>query len=190
MQAILLAGESVAENSAWMSYLERGIKKIPFTDVYPILYSHWTQAQKTGRDPPSFNVDIEMSGLIKIAKRIKEEYLIVSKSSGLAMTLQCIRDKTISPVGIVGCGLPMHYPLEEPENEKWVFPQLLKSNNLSTWILQNTNERYIHPEELEQVLSENSNYRVISGDTHEHKYSAVRLAQHVAEFRTQYLQRQ
>lgn len=73
------------------------------------------------------------------------------------------------------CGLPLF------SGERDELVTLLQQNVLPTTILQNSNERFISPQELRTLLESFKNYHVITGEGKGHKYAAGAVAEAVRQ---------
>lgn len=99
---IILLGGNSKSNKTWVD----GICKHLRSDFNVVVheYSHW----ETGGHDIDF--DVELARLKKLIKHSNiKSYSIIAKSAGLLLSLIGVRSKMLSPVSIIGFGLPLEY---------------------------------------------------------------------------------
>ncbi len=183
---IVLGGKSIESNQIWVNNVGAALEPYASSpkSVKVIEYDHWSITRE-------LNLGTESLKLRDTAKSFTEEpYLVIAKSIGTVIALRSRDRGLINPAGIVGCGLPFYSPAnpaESRENLEKDLPRLLEVNSeLPTWIVQNSNERFIHPVTLERYLEINNlhNYKVIKGTRDVHQYNILFLAQQVEKYIT------
>ncbi len=189
MDALVLGGENRESNQQWIEQVADVLAPL-FNSVTYLTYKHWQ-----GDDIP-FDMNHEQRKLRLMADTFQIEnraYIIVAKSVGSVLALREMCDQQIFPFGLVMCGVPYYSP--EDSNDKVAkntakeLPALLATNRtLPTYILQNPDEKFILPCNLERLLEEQNltNYTVLQGPGGGHQYDVEFLEQSVAIFKERY----
>jgi hypothetical protein len=174
MKAILLGGNSKKSNEEWIEDLKESLSS-NFEDIAAVHYDHWDSEDEA-------NLEGEKEKVKGILDEIEGDYIIIAKSMGIVIATYLIK-KGKKPKYCIFVGFPLN---EEDEGSE------LESNfdgfDIPTMFIQNQDERFMNPEQLERKLSEFkvSNFEVISGRGKEHAYTVEEIVDTIKEMDKKY----
>ncbi len=181
---IFLSGNSKNSNETWSKeIIKKLIETKLFKEVKTIRYSHWdqnptkTNESKEPTTPPRINRSTELKKLKPLLERIKEDqtYIVVAKSAGVGLIVETLNtNKNIKkPFLCIFSGIPIH----KDKHSNHGLTKHLPNFNIKSIMIQNPNERLIHPKELEEHLKDINvtNTTVILGKGNSHSYTVEEM---------------
>ncbi|MBI3032946.1 hypothetical protein HYY69_05705 [Candidatus Woesearchaeota archaeon] len=148
MDVIILGGMSKKSNQQWVEYLTAALQSsFPNAAYHTIRYDHWNTSDQ------DFDRDKEENKLEEEIAQITGDYVVVAKSVGSIITLDAAVSGRIQPKFSVLMGFPLYDSFDVNKNVQEKYAQLLQGYQVPSLIIQNPDERYIHPQPLRDLLA-------------------------------------
>ncbi len=175
---ILLGGRNLRQQS-WIREVETAFSPY-FAATHVLDYQHWKQGT-VEEDVPN-----EAENLITLIESLgtEREYAIFGKSMGMLVTADAIKQGRIHPRFCVFAATPIKYPLSHEDNGMRRIESLFQDYETPTLFIQNPDEKYMKPRELEETLKGFGarNFQVVEGTGGVHSYAAWSLVGLVREY--------
>ena len=150
---IVLGGNSKG-NIAWVDSMGKQLK--PHFSVITHEYAHW----KSGDTDIDF--EFELTQLKQFIKyNSLEEYSIVAKSAGLLLSLIGVQRKILTPVSVVGFGLPLEYA-----THREIATEMLMSTTTRMLLVQGDKDPQGSAGKVRQIISKDILLIQVRSDNH------------------------
>lgn len=171
---VILLGGNSKSNKTWVDGMRENLRSGFNIVVHE--YSHWENA---GHD---IDFNVELARLKKLIKHNNiKSYSIVAKSAGLLLSLIGVQSKILSPVSIVGFGLPLEYA-----QYREIVPTLIMADiprRCRVLFVQGTRDPQGSADRVRQVIPENILLAQIRSDNHAYD-NFKKMSQYARTFMT------
>ena len=171
---VILLGGNSKSNKTWVDGMRENLRSGFNIVVHE--YSHWENA---GHD---IDFNVELARLKKLIKHNNiKSYSIVAKSAGLLLSLIGVRSKALSPVSIVGFGLPLEYA-----QYREIVPTLIMADiprRCRVLFVQGTRDPQGSADRVRQVIPKNVLLAQIRSDNHAYD-NFKKMSQYARTFMT------
>ncbi len=160
MKLVILPGNSKKANEQWEQRSAATFaENVPENDIYQHRYEHWDSGAKI------INFDVELERLTEALKH-EEWYVIFGKSAGAMLAIYGVSQGKLTPEKCVFVGVPTKWAKEQ----QFPLEQWLEKFDASTTIIQQSEDPYATPAELQELLfklkKENITLSEIPGNDH------------------------
>ncbi|MAG45711.1 MAG: hypothetical protein CMH63_02995 [Nanoarchaeota archaeon] len=166
MKVIAIPGNSKKSNEEWVVDLREGLVSC-FENVEAIHYDHW-------KSNGEMDFEDEKEKVRRILENFGGDYVVIAKSIGIVVAMKLIKERKATPKYCIFAGCPI-----DEEGDVTELERNLEGYSIPTSFIQNSDERFIKPEQLEKKLEELGvkNFRVISGKGEEHAYTVQEIVE-------------
>jgi len=155
----VVAGNSF-KNKAWMEGVVKAMAP-HFSSVSYHLYEHWN----TGAPILDFKKEADMFSVLIGGEK---NFFIFAKSAGVAVALEAIRSRSVSPRGCIFVGTPVYWAKENDID----IEELLKNFSFPVLFVQHTNDPAISSDDLKEFLMKDGvrRFKFVApqGDSHDY----------------------